>query len=38
MCYGMIYGIGARNLGEQLGVCEEDAAAFMESFKGTVPR
>ncbi|XP_030850352.1 DNA polymerase theta [Strongylocentrotus purpuratus] len=33
MCYGMIYGIGARALGEQLGVCEEDAAAFMESFK-----
>nr|XP_054753461.1 DNA polymerase theta-like [Lytechinus pictus] len=33
MCYGMVYGIGARALGEQLGVCEEDAAAFMESFK-----
>ncbi|XP_072178198.1 DNA polymerase theta-like [Diadema setosum] len=34
ICYGMVYGIGAKALGEQLGVCEEDAAAFMESFKG----
>ncbi|XP_038044107.1 DNA polymerase theta-like [Patiria miniata] len=33
MCYGMVYGIGAKALGQQLGESEEDAAAFMDSFK-----
>ena len=33
VCYGMIYGIGAKALGETLGVSEEDGAAFMETFK-----
>jgi hypothetical protein len=29
----MLYGIGAKALGEQLGVDEEEAAVFMETFK-----
>jgi len=29
----MIYGIGPKALGEQIGLDEEDAAVFMESFK-----
>ena len=29
----MVYGIGARALGEQLCVGEEEAAVFMETFK-----
>ncbi|XP_022111115.1 DNA polymerase theta-like [Acanthaster planci] len=33
ICYGMVYGIGAKALGLQLGESEEDAAAFMDSFK-----
>ena len=33
ICYGMIYGIGAKGLAEQLGVKEEEAARFMTSFK-----
>ncbi|CAH1799446.1 unnamed protein product, partial [Owenia fusiformis] len=33
VCYGMLYGIGAKALGEQLGVTEEDAGAFIETFK-----
>lgn len=33
VCYGMIYGIGAKALGEQLGIIEEDAAQFMETFR-----
>lgn len=33
VCYGMLYGIGAKALGEQLGVDENDAAAFIETFK-----
>lgn len=35
ICYGMIYGIGAKSLGQQLGVDEEKAARFIESFKST---
>ena len=37
VCYGMIYGIGPRALGEQLGVDENDAAAFIETFKSKYP-
>ena len=33
ICYGMIYGIGAKALGEQLGVEENDASVFIETFK-----
>ncbi|XP_077977729.1 DNA polymerase theta-like [Glandiceps talaboti] len=33
VCYGMIYGIGAKALAEQLDVSEDDAGYFIESFK-----
>ena len=33
VCYGMIYGIGAKALGEQLEVDENEASVFIESFK-----
>ncbi|XP_054459580.1 DNA polymerase theta isoform X2 [Anoplopoma fimbria] len=33
ICYGIIYGMGAKSLGEQMGVGEEDAACYIESFK-----
>ncbi|CAL1548393.1 unnamed protein product, partial [Lymnaea stagnalis] len=33
VCYGMLYGIGPKALGEQLGVDENDAGVFMETFK-----
>lgn len=33
ICYGIIYGMGAKSLGEQMGVEEEDAACYIESFK-----
>jgi DNA polymerase theta len=33
ICYGIIYGIGARSLGEQLGLSEEDASVYIEKFK-----
>ena len=33
VCYGMIYGIGAKALAEQLSVNEEEATVFIESFK-----
>lgn len=33
ICYGMIYGIGAKALGEQLDVSEDDASCFMETFR-----
>ena len=33
VCYGMIYGIGAKALGEQLGIAEEDASQFVETFR-----
>ena len=37
VCYGMVYGIGSKALGEQLGILEEDAAQFMETFKSKYP-
>ena len=37
VCYGMVYGIGAKALGEQLGTIEEDASQFMETFKSKYP-
>jgi DNA polymerase theta len=33
----MIYGMGAKALGEQLEVEEEDAAVFVDSFKNSYP-
>lgn len=33
VCYGIIYGIGARSLAEQLGVHEDEASVFIENFK-----
>ena len=33
----MIYGIGPKALGEQLEVDENDAAAFIETFKAKYP-
>ncbi|XP_073523632.1 DNA polymerase theta-like isoform X2 [Phyllobates terribilis] len=33
ICYGIIYGMGAKSLSEQMGVREEDAACYIESFK-----
>ena len=33
----MIYGIGARALGQQLEVDENDAAVFIETFKAKYP-
>ncbi|KYO22450.1 DNA polymerase theta isoform B [Alligator mississippiensis] len=33
ICYGIIYGIGAKSLGEQMGVEENDAASYIDSFK-----
>ena len=38
LCYGMIYGIGVKTLAEQLGVSEDEAAQFMESFKSKYPK
>ena len=33
ICYGIIYGIGAKSLAEKLKVTEDEANAFMEKFK-----
>ncbi|XP_065532207.1 DNA polymerase theta [Lathamus discolor] len=33
ICYGIIYGIGAKSLGEQMGIDETEAASYIESFK-----
>ncbi|XP_078375483.1 DNA polymerase theta-like isoform X1 [Oculina patagonica] len=32
VCYGIIYGIGAKALGEQLGLAEEEASLFIDKF------
>lgn len=32
VCYGIIYGIGAKALGEQLSLTEEEAASFIDRF------
>ncbi|XP_067402091.1 DNA polymerase theta [Emydura macquarii macquarii] len=37
ICYGIIYGIGAKSLGEQMGIAENDAACYIESFKSRYP-
>ncbi|XP_053561115.1 DNA polymerase theta [Bombina bombina] len=33
ICYGIIYGMGARSLAQQMGIEENDAACYIESFK-----
>ncbi|XP_065395234.1 DNA polymerase theta isoform X3 [Macaca fascicularis] len=33
ICYGIIYGMGAKSLGEQMGIKENDAACYIDSFK-----
>ncbi|XP_016055399.1 PREDICTED: DNA polymerase theta [Miniopterus natalensis] len=33
ICYGIIYGMGAKSLGEQMGIKENDAAGYIDSFK-----
>ncbi|XP_053158733.1 DNA polymerase theta isoform X3 [Hemicordylus capensis] len=33
ICYGIIYGIGARSLGDQMDVEESEASCYIESFK-----
>uniref|UniRef100_A0A8D0GH93 DNA polymerase theta n=1 Tax=Sphenodon punctatus TaxID=8508 RepID=A0A8D0GH93_SPHPU len=33
ICYGIIYGIGPKSLGEQMGIEEGDAVCYIESFK-----
>jgi DNA polymerase I-like protein with 3'-5' exonuclease and polymerase domains len=35
MCYGILYGMGAHSLSEQLEVSPEEAAVFLEKFKQT---
>ncbi|XP_033740640.1 LOW QUALITY PROTEIN: DNA polymerase theta-like [Pecten maximus] len=37
VCYGMVYGIGPKALGEQLEVDENEAAVFIETFKSRYP-
>ena len=37
ICYGMVYGIGAKAHAEQLNILEEEAARFMETFKSKYP-
>lgn len=37
VCYGMVYGIGPKALGEQLEVEDNDAAVFIETFKSRYP-
>ncbi|XP_073087665.1 DNA polymerase theta isoform X4 [Manis javanica] len=33
ICYGIIYGMGAKSLGEQMAIKENDAACYIDSFK-----
>ncbi|XP_075857948.1 DNA polymerase theta [Microcebus murinus] len=33
ICYGIIYGMGAKALGEQMAINENDAACYIDSFK-----
>ncbi|XP_015280018.1 PREDICTED: DNA polymerase theta [Gekko japonicus] len=37
ICYGIIYGIGAKSLGEQMGIKDAAAARYIESFKARYP-
>ncbi|KAK2501480.1 hypothetical protein MC885_000080, partial [Smutsia gigantea] len=33
ICYGIIYGMGAKSLGEQMAIKENDASCYIDSFK-----
>lgn len=37
ICYGIIYGMGAKSLSDQLQITENDAAIFMDTFRNTYP-
>lgn len=37
LCYGIIYGMGSKALGEQLNIAEEEARGLMSTFKTTYP-
>lgn len=37
LCYGIIYGMGNKTLGQVLDVSEMEAAVFMDSFYKTYP-
>ncbi len=37
ICYGILYGISAKALGEQLEVCPEEASVFISTFMDTYP-
>lgn len=37
ICYGMIYGIGPKALGEQMGISDNEASQFMETFRSKYP-
>ena len=37
ICYGMVYGTGAKALAQQLHIEEDDAAKFIEAFKSKYP-
>lgn len=37
ICYGIIYGIGAKSLSDQLQIAETDALIFMDTFRKTYP-
>ncbi len=37
VCYGMLYGIGPKALGEQLNITDNDASQFMETFRSKYP-
>ena len=37
VCYGMIYGIGPKALGDQLGIADNEAAQFLETFRSKYP-
>lgn len=37
LCYGIIYGMGAKCLSDQLQITETDAVVFMDTFRNTYP-
>lgn len=37
LCYGILYGIGPKALGEQMGMTDNEASMFMETFRSKYP-
>ena len=37
LCYGILYGIGSKALGEQMGISDNEASMFMETFRSKYP-